>query len=313
MVLFNKFLDIINFFCMLSFADVPEYKQIGFQDSASPIMESIIRLHSTIFFYLIVVSFFVIFLNFVIFMSDRHIFFNMFGIEKPFFDRVDYDIRSPWSSFMVSFIDTLLLRRKKGETFDFYAQRGNMIFEDNFFFRKKLYSRWTHQAFLEVVWTLIPSLILVAIAIPSFVLLYSLDAGSSDPYSITVKVIGSQWYWSYQFPSTQAVDSNNLFSFDSYRVVEDLQENNFVRLLDSKPALWLPLNRYIRFIITSKDVIHSWAVPSLGIKVDAVPGRLNQAFVYIKRPGIFYGQCSEICGIYHGFMPIKIISQYTIK
>lgn len=92
-----------------------------------------------------------------------------------------------------------------------------------------------------------------------------------------------------------------------------MSENNFLRLLDSKPALWLPINRYIRFIITSKDVIHSWAVPSLGIKVDAVPGRLNQAFVYIKRPGIFYGQCSEICGIYHGFMPIKIICQYNLK
>lgn len=315
-MLFFQFINFINWF-EFSFADIPEYKQIGFQDSASPVMESIVKLHSTIFFYLIVVSFFVFFLNFVIFLNDRHVFFSMFNIEKAFFERFIFFERPRYSVEIENFIRSGLCNSpfifNKGVFFNFFARRSTIIPEDFFFFKKKICSAWTHQAALEVFWTLIPSLILVAIAIPSFILLYSLDAGSSDPYSITIKVIGSQWYWSYQFPSNQVIDSGVNVSFDSYRVVEELTESNFVRLLDTKPALWLPLNRYIRFIITSKDVIHSWAVPSLGIKVDAVPGRLNQAFVFIKRPGIFYGQCSEICGIYHGFMPIKIICQYNLN
>jgi len=172
----------------------------------------------------------------------------------------------------------------------------------------------THESIFEVVWTVLPGIILILLAIPSLKLLYSLDflIFEYEPI-ITVKIIGHQWYWSYEyvvFSDTNYLEFD-LVNFDSYLVPEDELNPNGLRLLEVDNPLVIPANSYIRFLVTSADVLHSWAIPSLGIKVDAVPGRLNQMFTFIKRPGDFYGQCSEICGVNHGFMPIRLISSFN--
>lgn len=168
----------------------------------------------------------------------------------------------------------------------------------------------THQSVFEVVWTVLPAFILILLAIPSLKLLYSLDflIFEYEPI-ITVKVIGHQWYWSYEYVifSENTIGQFENINFDSYLVAEDELSPDGLRLLEVDNPLMLPGNAYIRFLVTSVDVLHSWAVPSLGIKVDAVPGRLNQIFTFIKRSGDFYGQCSEICGVNHGFMPIRLV------
>ena len=160
-----------------------------------------------------------------------------------------------------------------------------------------------HGTFIEIAWTVTPSLILVFIAIPSFALLYSMDE-IVDP-AVTVKAIGHQWYWSYEYSDYNQSDEQSL-AFDSYMIPEDELEAGQLRLLDVDNRVVVPVNTHIRMIITSADVLHSWAVPSLGIKCDAVPGRLNQVNLFIKREGVFYGQCSELCGANHGFMPIVV-------
>lgn len=161
----------------------------------------------------------------------------------------------------------------------------------------------THGATLEIVWTLIPTFILLSIALPSFALLYAMDE-VIDP-ELTVKVVGHQWYWSYEF-SDFNTDLNDDINFDSYMIPEDELELGQLRLLETDNRLVLPANTHIRVVITAGDVLHCWAVPSLGVKMDAVPGRLNQSSIYIKREGLFFGQCSELCGVNHGFMPIVV-------
>lgn len=161
-----------------------------------------------------------------------------------------------------------------------------------------------HGTVIEIAWTVTPSIILMLIAVPSFALLYSTDE-LVDP-SVTIKAIGHQWYWSYEYSDYNESDSG--IAFDSYMLQEDDLQLGQLRLLEVDNRVVLPVNTNIRVIITSADVLHSWAVPSLGIKCDAVPGRLNQVTTYIKREGVFYGQCSELCGINHGFMPIVVES-----
>jgi cytochrome c oxidase subunit 2 len=171
--------------------------------------------------------------------------------------------------------------------------------------------RLTHESMFEVVWTVLPGLILVLLAIPSMQLLYSMDFLLFDYEPvITIKVIGHQWYWSYEYLVFSDLQPGqfDIVNFDSYMVAEDELGPAGLRLLEVDNPLVVPGNIYLRFIITSVDVLHSWAVPSLGIKVDAVPGRLNQVLTFIKRPGDFYGQCSEICGVNHGFMPIRVVA-----
>ncbi len=152
---------------------------------------------------------------------------------------------------------------------------------------------------LELVWTIIPSFFLFAIVVPSFSLLYAMDE-LVDP-CVTLKVIGRQWYWSYEYD-----DYSKPIEFDSFMVQEDDLIQGQLRLLEVDNAVLLPTDLHIRVLVTSADVLHSWAVPALGVKMDACPGRLNQVNVFIKRAGDYYGQCSEICGANHGFMPIKI-------
>lgn len=164
-----------------------------------------------------------------------------------------------------------------------------------------------HGTFIEIAWTIAPSLVLILIAIPSFALLYSLDE-VIDP-AITIKAIGHQWYWSYEYSDyndpKEGVMSSAI-NFESYMIPEDELEEGQYRMLEVDNRVVVPVNTHVRLIITSADVIHSWAVPSLGIKCDAVPGRLNQTSMFITREGVFYGQCSEICGVSHGMMPINV-------
>jgi cytochrome c oxidase subunit 2 len=159
-------------------------------------------------------------------------------------------------------------------------------------------SRRTHHTLLEIAWTAVPVLILVVIAIPSFKLLYYMDR-IPEP-EMTLKAVGHQWYWSYEYP-----DDGN-FTFDAYMVADgDLQEGQ-LRLLTTDNAVVLPVDTDIRVLVAATDVIHSWAVPAFGVKTDAVPGRINETWVRIEQPGMYYGQCSELCGDYHGFMPIMV-------
>nr|YP_010875359.1 cytochrome c oxidase subunit II [Pycnoscelus surinamensis]WGW15106.1 cytochrome c oxidase subunit II [Pycnoscelus surinamensis] len=158
---------------------------------------------------------------------------------------------------------------------------------------------------IEVAWTIAPAIILIFIAIPSLRLLYLMDEINSPV--VTLKTIGHQWYWSYEYSDFLKVE------FDSYMIPQNDMTSSDFRLLDVDTRASLPMNSFIRIIITATDVLHSWTVPSLGIKADATPGRLNQTSFLINRPGVFYGQCSEICGANHSFMPIVIESISTNK
>ena len=165
-----------------------------------------------------------------------------------------------------------------------------------------------HNNLIEVVWTLIPTFILIFMTIPSFALLYSLDEQINP--SLTIKVTGSQWYWNYSYADFSLGDDFDLegIQYDSYALSDDLLEKGNMRLLDVDCRLVLPVNTYIRLLTTSTDVIHSFAVPSLGLKLDSIPGRLNQTLFIINRQGIFAGQCSELCGANHYMMPIIVES-----
>jgi len=168
----------------------------------------------------------------------------------------------------------------------------------------KVAKQFTHSSLLEIIWTIIPAIILILIAIPSFTLLYSLDE-LIDPL-VTLKIVGHQWYWSYEYSDYVTLEGGESLNFDSYMLnTNDLTMGAF-RLLEVDNRVILPINVHIRLLVTAADVLHSWAVPSFGIKVDACPGRLSQASLFLKREGVYYGQCSEICGINHGFMPIVV-------
>lgn len=223
--------------------DVASPWQLGFQDGASPSFEGIIELHDEIFFYLVIISFGVLWI-------------------------------------MTSII------------INFTSSKTNIIHKYH-----------NHGTLIELIWTISPAFILIAIAFPSFKLLYLMDE-VIDP-AMTIKVAGHQWYWSYEY-SDFINDQGEAVEFDSYMVPDtDLEPGQF-RLLDVDNRVVVPVDTHIRFIVTGADVIHDFACPSLGLKIDAMPGRLNQTSVIIQRQGTYYGQCSELCGVYHGFMPICI-------
>lgn len=233
---------LILFFLKISFSDVAESWQLGFQDPATPIMEGIINLHHDLMFFICVISIFVSWMLF----------------------------RTLW------------------------------FFDIN---KNKQASNNTHGTFIEIIWTITPAIILLIIAVPSFSLLYAMDEIISP--TITIKTIGHQWYWSYEYSDYLNEDSESI-NFESYMIPEeDLNLGEF-RLLEVDNNMVIPINTHIRIIVSAADVLHSWAVPSLGVKCDAVPGRLNQTSLFVKREGIYFGQCSEICGINHGFMPIAV-------
>nr|UDF83732.1 cytochrome c oxidase subunit 2 [Mythicomyia sp.] len=157
-----------------------------------------------------------------------------------------------------------------------------------------------HGQTIEIIWTILPAIVLLFIAFPSLRLLYLLDE-INQPV-LTLKAIGHQWYWSYEYS-----DFTNI-EFDSYMIPTNELPTEGFRLLDVDNRIVLPMSSQVRLLVTAADVIHSWTVPALGAKIDGTPGRLNQTSFMISRPGVFFGQCSEICGANHSFMPIVIES-----
>jgi len=244
--------------------DLSKRFQYYFQDPATPAMEGIINLHNDIFFILIFV--------FVI---------------------------------VFYFFCTTLLNT-------YYFQNNLQNLTTTFFLKNYLNYTWlnryvTHFSTLEFFWTLTPCFFLVYIAVHSFYLLYGMDEGVYTP--LTVKVVGHQWYWTYEYnlhsdkysPEYHTLDQ---FNFESYMLNYDNLSEGDLRLLQLTNQVYMPMWLHTKFYITSADVLHSWAIPSLGIKCDAVPGRINQIHLFMKRAGVFHGQCSEICGVHHAFMPI---------
>ena len=279
---------------MTSFLDASTSWQLLFQDPATPVMEGIVEFHHDLLFYLVFVVFFVLFMM--------------------------------------------------GTAVEGFTDRGSTPLES-----------FSHNTTLEIVWTIVPSLVLALVAAPSFALLYSID--EIREAQVTLKAVGHQWYWTYEYGDPQDLVGLTYFKRleRGLNSGEDTIENmlddmlrdeiraayglgpglrpgerpapviapvtgNFtlesfmvndpgphdLRLLDVTSRVVLPRLAHVRALVTSHDVLHSWAVPSLGVKVDACPGRLNQAAIFIKRPGVYYGQCSEICGVNHGFMPICV-------
>jgi len=250
-------------------------KVLFFQDSATPVMEGIIDLHN------LIMGFLVIILTFVLVLL-RYTIYNFLILQTFPKKGLDLAIRESWF-----------------KTRDI-----------------------AHHANLEIIWTVIPALILVWIGIPSFVLLYGMDEITLA--SITLKAMGHQWYWSYEYgdynvdlfefydfykiQKPEELSYNNVFicEQDSYMISEAALTEGDFRLLEVDETVVLPINTHIRVLVIAVDVLHSWSVNALGVKLDAVPGRLNQLGFYVNRVGTYYGQCSEICGVNHGFMPIVL-------
>ena len=163
--------------------------------------------------------------------------------------------------------------------------------------RNPVPSKTTHNIMVEVLWTLIPCLILIVMAVPSFKILYKQD--TIPKADVTVKAIGYQWYWGYEYPDENII-------FESYMIKDEELKENQPRLLTVDNEVVVPVNKVVKVLITANDVLHAWALPSFGVKRDAVPGRINETWFKAEKVGTYYGQCSELCGIQHAFMPITV-------
>jgi cytochrome c oxidase subunit 2 len=267
--------------------DAPALWQVSFSDPATPIMEGIINFHNDLMFFNVAISIFVLWMLIRCIM----IFHAPMGNQ-------DLD----WSN-QLGFVGSLAKESKiRIKSTDINNSTKELLNS------AQIYSTGiNHHTPIEIAWTVTPAAILMLIAVPSFALLYSIEE-FVEP-SLTVKCTGHQWYWCYEYSNCKDADIAEHIDgkkFESYMVpTADLEEGN-LRLLEVDNRLLLPINAYVQITVTAADVLHCWAVPSLGIKVDVCPGRLNQTSIFIKRPGVFYGQCSEICGVNHGFMPIVV-------
>jgi len=220
----------------------------------------------------------------------------IYNITEPKFlfgyvSKTDGVFYKTYSNFVVPFFTFV----------NFYGSESRMFFY-------LFFQHVKHRKVLEWVWTCIPALILLLLLYPSLILLYCYDRPYITKPYLTFKAIGHQWYWSYEYSDfvTSSDELKEHIKFDSYMIHQDDLEFGRFRLLEVDRRIVLPLGVCMRLITTSSDVLHSWAVPALGVKIDAVPGRLNQFWIVADRPGTFYGQCSEICGVNHGFMPIVV-------
>ena len=158
-------------------------------------------------------------------------------------------------------------------------------------------SKRTHNVTVEILWTLIPCLILIVMAVPSFKILYKQD--TIPKADLTIKAVGYQWYWGYEYPDENII-------FDSYMIEEKDLKSDQPRLLSVDNEVVVPVNKVVKVLITANDVLHAWALPAFGVKRDAVPGRINETWFKAEKEGTYYGQCSELCGIKHAFMPITV-------
>ena len=173
--------------------------------------------------------------------------------------------------------------------------------------RNQVASTTTHNTVVEILWTVIPVVLLIIIAIPSFRLLYVSE--TIPKADLTIKAIGNQWYWSYEYP-----DYGDIV-FDANMLNDDELSDPKLRLLETDTQIVVPVNKVVKLQITSNDVLHAWTIPAFGVKMDAVPGKLNETWFKANKEGIFYGQCSELCGPKHAFMPInvKVVSDKEFK
>lgn len=269
---------------ILLFLDFPRRFQMSFQDSATPVMSGIVDLHSYISFFLILILIFVAFQIFDVltfFRIDRN-----YKVTKRLFY---------FFNKRLMFLN--LLNQKFSHLFQYMSLKS------------KIY-KFNHQTTLETIWTILPVFFIFLFGIPSFVLLYSNDVPVDS--SVTLKAIGKQWFWNYQLQFPVLNDMGfldyKLNNFDSYMLNFSDLITGQLRNLEVDYPVRLPVKTHLDIIVTADDVLHSFALPSLGIKIDAVPGRLNHTGAFIERPGIFYGQCSELCGTNHAFMPIELFA-----
>jgi cytochrome c oxidase subunit 2 len=235
---FGFFAGLTAFFGMAATTEAaqPTPWQMGFQPSASPVMDQLIDFHNLLLVIIFAIAIFVLLLMVFIFVR--------------------------------------------------FNKRANPV-----------PSRTSHNTLLEVAWTVIPIVILIVITIPSFKLLYYMDRTPNA--ELTLKVIGHQWYWSYEYPDHDV-------AFDAVMIPDDELQPGQLRLLETDNHVVLPVDTRIRLLFTADDVLHAWAIPAFGVKLDTVPGRLNESWVEITRAGVYYGQCSELCGVNHGLMPITV-------
>ena len=288
-------------FSLFSFShDFTNYWPKDFQNPASPVMQGIIDLHDHIFVFLIIIAQVVFYIFICSFAKNRSFWeWNLFSYS--FDSKLFGMLLKSAQDLTLSLFPKYVLGNFSKRTLIKAALKDNVKFEEY---------KYNNSLWLECVWTILPCVVLILIAIPSFCLLYSMDE-VIDPV-ITLKIIGHQWYWSYEYSDLTAFSNNTNYdsvqlTFDSYMLSSMDLEVGDLRLLTTDNPVILPYQTHIRLLITADDVLHSWAVPAFGVKVDAVPGRTNQSFVFLKYPGIFYGQCSELCGVNHAFMPIQVI------
>lgn len=273
-----------------TYLDLSERWDIGFQDPATPVMEGIIDLHHSIMFFLVIIMVIV----YRIFMDHYDAYVIPFTILK---DRVQYHMGLCLTEKSdIKYMHAMRIDHLKNNYIELIKKFNLNV--------RKYDLNFTFNTMVEIIWTIIPSAILIIIAIPSFMLLYSIDE-VIDP-QITIKIMGHQWFWSYETFDLFEYNLKSIYNYDSYMIPTEELTKGQLRLLEVDLPLYLPIRTHIRLLISASDVLHAWSVPSLGVKMDAVPGRLNQVSLFIKRKGVFYGQCSELCGINHGFMPIVV-------
>jgi cytochrome c oxidase subunit 2 len=261
--------------------------QYSFSDPATPIMEGIINFHNDLMFFIVAITIFVLWMLLRCMMI---------------FSSSTKDQNLKWSG-QLGYLGSLAKKSNVRVVNTDINNESKYLLNTT----QRYLEGMNHHTPIEIAWTVTPALILMFIAVPSFALLYSIEE-FIEP-SLTVKCTGHQWYWCYEYSNSKDVDiAEHIdgFKFESYMVPTDDLEKGNLRLLEVDQRLFLPINTHIQVTVTAADVLHCWAVPALGIKIDACPGRLNQTSIFIKREGTFYGQCSEICGVNHGFMPIVV-------
>jgi cytochrome c oxidase subunit 2 len=311
----------------------PKVNGYNLQESGNFFMDNIIYFHDLVlcilFFILMLVTWFLVttllyFGNPVLFQKCCYLPYNIINFFLYYMDMVafyynlyrketkDMYAQDPILYFVLRLESIKYVNGNHFPSIKFYkSSLSEFLVKHELGYRYYFYS----DVKLEFFWTLFPSLVLLLLAIPSFGLLFSIEKVSAP--EITVKVIGHQWYWEYQYMDFINVNKivndilyvskeDDAFIIESYMLADEDLSKGQLRLLEVDKKLVLPLKTSIRLLITSDDVLHSWAVPGLGIKVDACPGRINEIIIKIREKGIYYGQCSELCGWYHGFMPIVI-------